>query len=298
MTEAIPEALVVAVMEDTTLGIGLKLPVPVPPVIRNVTPLLNAGLPDASRSVTVTVAWADIVMLSGLIVRFMLAGTGGGGVPTVREALLLTGLAVAVIVTIESSPAGVLAVKVAVAIPQVTPGQAPVVVTRLKLPAAAGATVNVTVAPGMGPAASLTVADTESLPPLLMVGVPRDTRTDVGIRGGTPMVIGALPMIVLAPTVTVARMVALTLTAFAVKVVTAWPDALVIAGVGLKDPEVPLITEKETLTLGITCDKAFVTVAVTVDVPDVGILDKESVTWTVVGPPPPAPVEAVGGFTD
>jgi hypothetical protein len=285
-----PEALVVRGTVVTVVPLA-KLARLVPTVIVNVTGLLYAGLPEASRSVTLTAAWADMLMLSGLIVSDMLAGVGGGGLPMVRDALLFREPTVAVMFTIESSPAGELAVNVTVATPNAS---VVALAAGVKFPAP----VNVTVTPLIKTdEASRTVADTVVLPPLTMVVVPSETTTEAGIRGGVPMVIGALPMIVLVPTVTVARMVALTSTFAALKVDTAWPDALVTARVGVQDPEAALITEKETLTFGTTCAEAFVTVAVTVAVPNGAILDAESVTWTVVGAPA-APVEAVGGFTD
>jgi hypothetical protein len=266
-----PEALVVRFTVSTALGIGLKLARVVPVVIVRVTGLLYAGFPEASRSVTLTVAWADMLMLSGLIESDMLAGVGGGGEPMVRDALLFSGATVAVIFTTVSTA---VAVKVTVA----TPEALVTAVGDEKFPAVTSLTEKVTVVPATGVAPLMTVASTVVVPLEGMVVDPSDTTIDVGTRGGVPITIGALPMIVLAPTVTVARMVALTLTAFAVKVDTAWPAALVIAGVGLKDPAVALITEKETLTFGTTCAEAFVTVAVTVDVPDGAMLDEESVT--------------------
>lgn len=215
MAEAMPEALVVKGTVSTALGIGLKLARVVPVVIVRVTGLLYAGLPEASKRVTLTAAWADMLMLSGFIVSDMLAGVGAGGTPIVKDALLLKVL-VAVIFTIAFTAA--FAVKVTVA----TPAASVVPVGDEKFPVVLSLTVNVTVKPGMPPEASVTVAVTVVLPGGgLMVEGASNTTTEVGMRGGVPIVIGALPLIVLAPTVTVARIVALTLTAFALKVDTA-----------------------------------------------------------------------------
>lgn len=194
----------------------------------------------------------------------------------VNDALLPTMPAVALIFMIELFPAAA-AVKVTVVWPS-----ASVTAAAVKLPAAAGALVNVTVAPGMGRLdASLTVAVTEVLPPLAIqfVVVPSDTTTVDGTCTGIPIVIGALPLIVLVPTVMLARIVAVALTAApAVNTDVAWPDAFVTTGVGLNDPAVELITEKETLTFGITTEEASVTVAVALTVPLLAIVEADSDT--------------------
>jgi hypothetical protein len=99
-----------------------------------------------------------------------------------------------------------------------------------KLPAVPSLTVNVTFAPLIAaPAASLTVADTVVLPDEAMVAAPRATTIDVGIWGGVPMVMGALPLIVVVPTVTLARMVAVVFGVTAVNWLVAAPDASVTA---------------------------------------------------------------------
>jgi hypothetical protein len=106
------------------------------------------------------------------------------------------------------------------------------------------------------------------------------------------MVIWALPLIV----PTVARMVARELSpaGSAVNTVVAWPEALVTSEAGLKDPAVALITEKETLILGITLEEASVTVTVTLEVPPLAMVAEESDTCTAVGVPAAAGAEGGG----
>lgn len=213
---------------------------------------------------------------SGFIVSDMLAAAGGRGTPMVNDALLFTDPAAAYMFTIELFPAPA-AVNVTVATPEVLV----IAVAAVKVPAPKGLTVNVTVAPLIrADDASRTVADTVVLPPLTMVVVPSATATEVGTWGGVPMVIiGETPKIVPVPKVTVARMVAVALTAGpAVNTDVAWPDAFVTAEAGLNDPAVALITEKETLTFGITTEEPSSTVAVTLVVPPLAMVDAESAT--------------------
>lgn len=267
---ATPDALVVAVTELTIEGSGLKLPVPVPPVMRNVTPLLYAGFPEASRSVALTTVWLWMLMLSGFTASDMLTGVGGGGVPIVSEALLFSAPTVAVIVTTALTA-------FAVKVTDATPEAMVTAVPAEKLPAVTSLTVNVTFAPLIAaPAASLTVADTVVLPDEAMVAAPRATTIDVGTWGGVPIVMGALPLIVVVPTVTLARMVAVVFGVTAVNWLVATPDASVTAEDGVNEPAPALITEKVTLTFCITTELALVTTAVTTDVPPLAIAAAES----------------------
>jgi hypothetical protein len=170
-----------------------------------------------------------------------------------------------------------------------------------KLPAVTslGGTENVTLTPLIAaPAASLTVADTVVLPDDAMVAAPRATTIDVGTWGGAPMVMGALPLIVVVPTVTLARMVAVVFGVTAVNWLVAAPDASVTAEDGVNEPAPALITEKVTLTFCITTELALVTTAVTLEVPPLAMVAAESDTWTVVGVEAPPGVELGGGVGD
>ncbi len=239
----------------------LKLARVAPDVIPSVTEVLYAG-PVAPRTVTLTMAWLWMLIESGLIVIAALVGMGGGGVPMVNFALLLTAPVVAVMFTIESSPAGEMAVNVTVVWPN-----ASVRAAAEKLPAPGTLTVNVTVAPLITPNASLTVAVTVVLPPLLMVEVLSETMTAVGTRGGVPMMSWALPLIVPLPPITEAIIVATWLSPAgeaALNVVVATPEALVVTEAALKDPVTALITVKLTVTLGNAAPVESVTVAFTV----------------------------------
>ncbi len=286
-------------MVSTELGIGLKLPRVVPEVIVSVTGWLYEGEP-ALMSVTLTVAWLEMLMESGLIVSDMLVGTGPTGFPMRSVALLLIAPDAPLMSVSVSSPAGVAAVNVTVATPQVAPGQAPLVAVAagVKAPAPATLDVNVTVAPGMSPEASRTVAFTVVLPPLAMLVGLSDTAMVVGTRGGVPMVIWALPLTVPVPVVTVARMVAVWLSPAgeaAVNVVVAMPEKSVVSEAGAKEPAAALITEKLTLTPDMTRAEASVTVTVTPAVPPFAILAAESETTTAVGVAPLPPEITVEG---
>ena len=272
LAEATPEALVVRLTVLSVVPV-LKLARVDPVVIVKVSGVLYAGAPPAPRSVTLTAAWLEILMERGFIVTAMLVGVGGRGVPMVNDALLPTVPAVALMSTIVSVA---IAVRVTVATPD---GSVVAVAAGVKVTAPETLTENVTVAPLITPDAPDTVADTVVLLPLPMVVVPSDTTTEVGTGGGVPMVIGALPLIELVPTVMVARIVAFALIdAPAVNWVVATPDASVTAEAGVKEPAVALITVKETLTLGTTLEPESVTVAVTAVVPPDAIADEVSVT--------------------
>jgi hypothetical protein len=108
------------------------------------------------------------------------------------------------------------------------------------------------------------------------------------------MVMGALPLMVVVPTVTLARMVAVVFGVIAVNWLVAAPDASVTAEDGVNEPAPALITEKVTLTFCITTELALVTTAVTTEVPPLAMAAAESDTWTVVGVAPPG-VELGGG---
>jgi len=128
-----------------------------------------------------------------------------------------------------------------------------------------------------------------------MVGVPSDTRTDEGTRGGMPITIEALPLIVPAPPVTEAIIVAIELSPAgeaALNVVVATPDALVAAEAGLKEPATVLITVKATVTLGIAAPRPSLTVALTEVEPPftiVVVVAAPNVTMTEAGVPAPPP---------
>jgi hypothetical protein len=128
-----------------------------------------------------------------------------------------------------------------------------------------------------------------------MVVVPSDTRTDEGTRGGVPMTIGALPLIVPDPTITEAIIVAAESSPAgeaAVNVVVAAPEAVVVAEAGLKEPATALITVKVTVTLGIAAPRPSLTVAVTAAEPPlliVVVVAAPNVTTTVAGVPAPLP---------
>ncbi len=230
-------------------------------------------------------------MESGLIVIVMLAGVGGGGVPICSVALLFNVPTVAVIFTYVFTG---FALNLKIAAPV---GFVVAVAAGENDPVAGSLTAKNTVTPLMGPAASVTSAVTVVLAPDAMVEEARETRTEVGVLVGVPMVIGALPLIVVPLTVTAARMVADAFIAAAVNVAVATPDAFVTAVKGVQLPEAALITEKETVTLGTGTAEAPVTVAVTVADPPGLIAEDESVTFTVVAVPDPAPgPEDEGGF--
>jgi hypothetical protein len=202
----------------------------------------------------------------------MVAAVGGGGVPMVSEALLFRVPTVAVIVTVAFTA---FAVKVSVATPEALVNAVP----ELKLPIVPSLTENVTFTPLMTtPTASLTVADTVVLPDEAMVAEPRETTIDVGTWGGAPMVMGALPLTVAVPTVTLTRMVAVVFGVVAVKRLVATPDAFVTPKAGVSVPAVALITEKVTLTFGMTTEDASVTTAVTVALPPLAMAAAESDT--------------------
>jgi hypothetical protein len=78
----------------------LKLARVVPEEIVNVTAFWNAGAPAESRTVTLTVPWFAIAIESGVTATAILAGVGGGGVPTCRVALLFSGPAATLTSTI------------------------------------------------------------------------------------------------------------------------------------------------------------------------------------------------------
>jgi hypothetical protein len=205
----------------------------------------------------------------------ILAGIGGGGLPIVNDALLLTKPAVAEISTSESFPAAS-AVKVTVATPDPL---VIAVVAGVKFPAPGTLAEKVTVAPLIGAdTASRTVADTVVLPKLAMVDVPSDMVHVVGTWGGVPIVIGSLSLIVPAPTVTVARMVAVVFGVTAVNWLVATPDASVTSVVGLSEPVTALITVKATLTFGTTTELASLTTAVTEVDPPFAMAAAPSVT--------------------
>ena len=196
-----PDALVVKVIVLWVVP-EAKLARLAPDVMVSVTDVENAG-PLVPRTVTLTIAWLWMLIESGLIVIDALVGVGGGGLPMLKAALLLTAPAVAVMFTAELSPAGELAVNVTVVRPS-----ASVRAAAVKLPAAGTLIENVTVCPLMTPTASLTVAVTVVLPPLAMDDVPSETTTELGTRTGVPIVIGALPLTVPKPVVTEACIVA------------------------------------------------------------------------------------------
>jgi hypothetical protein len=264
--------LVVTVTELMSVD-ELKLARVAPDVIVSVTPLLNAGPPVPSRSVTATTAELEILMVSGFMVSDMLTGTGGGGEPMVNEALLLTVPAVADISTIVS-------VATPLTVTEATPSALVVAVAAgVKFTAPGTLTENVTVAPLIGADnASKTVADTVVLPPFPMADVPSDTVTVVGTWGGVPIVIGALPLIVPKPTETVARMVAVVSGATAVNRLVATPDASVTAAEGLNVPVPAMITEKETVAFGTTAKLESLTTAVTVVEPPLAMFAAPRVT--------------------
>jgi len=139
----------------------------------------------------------------------MLAGTGVGGEPMVSEALLFSVPTVAVMVTVAFTAA--FAVKVTAATPEALVNAVPAE----KFPAVALLTVNVTLTPLIAAAAaSLTVADTVMLPGGVgMDGDPSEITIEAGTWAGVPMVMGALPLIVVVPTATLTRMVAVVFTA-------------------------------------------------------------------------------------
>ncbi len=141
--------------------------------------------------------------------------------------------------------------------------------------------------PLIPPEASDTVAVTVAVAPLdtaMVVGFT-DTAIDVGTRAGVPMVIVALPLYDVEPTVTVAIMVAVVSFAEAVKVVVAEPDASVTAEAGLHEPYDELITEKDTVAFGTGFAEASLTVAVTVVDPPFAIDDDASDTFTLATDP-------------
>lgn len=264
-------ALVVAVTVVTE-GVVLRLPSVIPPVIVTSTGVLGTATPVDSN-VTLIVDCCEIPICAGEADKFMLVGTSGGGEPMVSVALLFSVPTVAVMVTVAFTAA--FAVKVSVATPEAMVTAVP----EVKLPAVTSLTENVTLTPLIAaPAASLTVADTVVLPDEAMDVAPRETTTDVGTWGGVPMVMGALPLIVVVPTVTLARRVAVVFGVTAVNWLVATPDASVTAEDGVNEPAPALITEKVTLTFCSTTELALVTTAVTMEVPPLAMAAAESDT--------------------
>ena len=153
-------------------------------------------------------------------------------------------------------------------------------------PAGALLVENVTVTPLTGPVESVTVAVTVATPPVAgRFAEESDTETAVGTRGGFPIVITALSLTVLVPTVTAARMVAVAFTAAAVNWVVATPEASVTTVTELNVPDAALITENVTLIFGQALTSASMTVAVTVAAPPEAMVDEETETRTVAGVP-------------
>lgn len=191
------------------------------------------------------------------------------------------------IVTDELSPAGA-----AVNVEDATPDAFVVAVAGLNTPAVELIEENVTDTLGTAtPLASVTVAVTVVFPPFAIAAAPSVTCTAEGappVAAGVPMIRFADPVIVVDPVVTEARMVTAESlpAAAAVKVDVAAPDALVTAGDWLKVPAVAAITEKVTLTFGITAPFESVTVAVTVVFPPFAMDDAPRVTWTRAGADP------------
>jgi hypothetical protein len=124
----------------------------------------------------------------------------------------------------------------------------------------------------------MTVADTVVKPDETMDVEPRVTVIEVGTWGGAPMTMEALPVIVPAPTATLARMVAFTSGVTAVNRLVAIPDALVTAVDGLSVPVPAMITEKSTLAFGTTTELESLTTAVTVVEPPLAMVAAPSVT--------------------
>lgn len=265
-------------MVRTALGMGLKLARVVPDVIVSVTGALNAGLPDPSRTVSVTVAELAMVMESGLTVRFMLAGTGGEGVPMVSDALLLKApmdaeMLVSVFAAAES--------KVTEATPQggVAPGQGPLVTAVAageNVPAPTVLDENDTFAPAM-PALvpSRTVAVTDVLlTGFAIVAAPSATAIVAGTCGGVPMVRDAVLLIVPDVLTTDAVIVTTAFTAApAVNVTEAVPAALVVPLFAEKVPAVGTLTRKFTVAPDTAAAVESMTVAVTVAVPALAIAE-------------------------
>src|SRR5512143_2187577 len=153
-------------------------------------------------------------------------------------------------------------------------------------PAEALLAENVTVTPLMGPVESVTVAVTVVSPPVEgRAAGESDTETAVGVRGGLPIVIPALSLMVFVPTATAARMVAVAFTSAAVNWVVATPEASVTTVTGLNVPDAALITENVTLIFGQALASASMTVAVTAAAPPEAMVDEESETRTVAGVP-------------
>jgi hypothetical protein len=128
---------------------------------------------------------------------------------------------------------------------------------------------------------------------------PSVTMIEVGTGAGVPMVMSAVPLIVVVPVVTEARMVAVVFTALAVKTLDATPEASLVAEAGAKFPAVALITEKETVTLGTALPPLSRTVAVTVVFPAEAMVALPSVTCIDEAVPPlgEAAVMPVGAAT-